>query len=285
MLKDGKDNDKGLAILCGYGDLPRLLAEKCQRENRHYRVFEFASAPLDWTEGHPVIKSDFEKADAVIKAIKENNCTELTMAGGISRPKLNPFKYDLKGMKLAASILGARKKGDDETLKIIVKMFEDEGLKVVSAQSVLGELIPESGVHTEKQPNQADKSDAKAAAQIVDAIGKLDIGQGCVVAQGICLAVETIQGTDKMLEFVAETRENYVDKSSDGQGVLYKAPKTQQDRRVDLPAVGVKTIENASKAGLSGVVIEAGGVMVLGLDEVIKAANRLGVFLWVRPKT
>ena len=108
------------------------------------------------------------------------------------------------------------------------------------------------------------------------------MGQGAVVAQGVCLAVETIQGTDAMLASVAATSAGLRPEPANGAGVLFKGPKPGQDWRVDLPSLGPGTVAAASAAGLAGIAFRAGGVLLLGRDETVAAADAAGLFLWGR---
>jgi DUF1009 family protein len=176
------------------------------------------------------------------------------------------------------------KAGDDETLSTFIRFFEANGFGVLAAHEVLPSLLPHAGVLTNAKPSDDDMFDAARAVEIVNGLGRMDVGQGAVVGQGICLGLESIQGTDTMLTFVKNNREGYAPNPNGGRGVLLKASKPAQDLRVDLPAIGPDTIRNAHEAGLSGVVIEAGGVMILGREETVSLANELGLFLWVRPK-
>ena len=105
-------------------------------------------------------------------------------------------------------------------------------------------------------------------------MGAADIGQACVVQRGQIIAREGPAGTDAMLAGLTQ---------AEAQGaVLVKAPKPQQDRRADLPMIGPGTARAAVQAGLAGIVIEAGGVMVLDLPQVQDTLARAGQFLWVR---
>jgi hypothetical protein len=61
--------------------------------------------------------------------------------------------------------------------------------------------------------------------------------------------------------------------------VLAKAPKPIQERRIDLPTIGLATVQRVAKAGLAGIVGEAGGLLVLDREAVIEAADELGVFI------
>jgi len=98
--------------------------------------------------------------------------------------------------------------------------------------------------------------------------------------RGICLGLESIQGTDALLDFVGRTTPAL--RPTRACGVLYKAPKPGQDRRLDLPAIGPSTVECAAAAGLAGIAVEAGGVMVLGFAATVAAADAAGLFLWAR---
>lgn len=264
-----------LAIISGTGDLPRLLAEVCREKAREYCVAVLKGTELDWLDGHSVVPARIEKVGKLFKDLHKAGVKEIVFAGAISRPPVNPLKLDKLGMKLASEILGSSKKGDDATLRFIIELFESEGFSVISPTDVVPALVPETGVLTRKKPTETDGNDAARAAEIVERLGELDVGQGAVIAGGICLGLESIQGTDAMLQFVTDTRRGKG-------GVLLKAPKPTQDMRVDMPAIGIETIRNTHSAKLSGIVIEAGGVMILGQDETIAEADKLGLFLWVR---
>ncbi|MEZ5885126.1 MAG: LpxI family protein, partial [Paracoccaceae bacterium] len=101
------------------------------------------------------------------------------------------------------------------------------------------------------------------------------------VAQGLCLAVEALPGTDAMLDFAALHQGLRPDPAG-ARGVFYKAPKPGQDRRIDLPAIGPQTVARAAAAGLAGIAWEAGGVLLLGREKTLAAAQEAGLFLWSR---
>ncbi|MBP7241697.1 UDP-2,3-diacylglucosamine diphosphatase LpxI [Amaricoccus sp.] len=274
----------GLAIVAGRGVLPRLIAEDCARRGRAYRVVAFEGVPLDWTDGHPVVTAAFEKPGRLFADLRAAGCRAVTLAGGMARPTLNPLRFDLTMLRLAPKVLGAVRGGDDRTLRAVAEVVEGEGFLLVPAQAIVDGLVAMPGVPTRAQPTEADRADAARAAAIVAAIGAVDVGQAAVVAQGICLGVESVQGTDELLAFVARTGGAFRPDASGARGVLLKAPKPGQDWRMDLPAIGPDTIAAAAAAGLAGIVVQAGGVLVLGREETIAAADRAGLFLWGRPR-
>lgn len=273
---------EGLAIVAGRGALPRLIAEDCARGGRPYRVVAFDGVPLDWTDGHPVLHAVFEKPGRLFSDLRAAGCGAVTFAGGMTRPELNPLRFDLTMLRLAPKVLRGMRGGDDGALRLVAEVFEAEGLRLVPAQGILTDLLATPGVMTRAQPTDADRDDAARAAAIVAALGAADAGQGAVVAQGICLGLESIQGTDAMLDFVARTGSAFRPDRAGARGVLFKAPKPGQDWRMDLPAIGPDTVRAAAAAGLGGVVVQAGGVLVLGRSETIAAADAAGLFLWGR---
>jgi UDP-2,3-diacylglucosamine hydrolase len=271
-----------LAIIAGSGPLPRLVAESCRRTGRPYRVVVFEETPLDWLEGHPVVRASFEKPGRMFAELRAAGCCDATFAGGMRRPRLNPLRFDATMMRLAPRLLAGLKGGDDAALRLIAEVFEDQGLAVHAAQDLAGDIVVPAGVHTRARPSEADRADAARAAAIVAAMGGADVGQGAVVAQGICLGLESIQGTDAMLAFVAETGAPFRPDPAGARGVIYKAPKPGQDLRLDFPAIGPATVAAAARAGLAGIAVRAGGVMALGLADTVAAADAAGLFVWGR---
>ncbi|MEM8788918.1 MAG: UDP-2,3-diacylglucosamine diphosphatase LpxI [Pseudomonadota bacterium] len=271
-----------VAILAGTGMLPRLLAEECARRGRAYVVVVFEGTRLDWVADHVSIAALYEKPGKLFAALRRAGCGEVVMAGGMRRPRLNPLRFDTKFLRLAPQLFRALRSGDDAALRIVADVFQAEGLRVIGAHELLSDLTVASGILTRAQPKPEDRADAARAAQIAAALGSVDVGQGAVVAQGICLGVESIQGTDAMLDFVAATAAGYRPGADGARGVLYKAPKPGQDWRADLPAIGPETVVRAHRAGLAGIAIQAGGVLILGREETIAKADDLGLFLWAR---
>lgn len=274
--------EDGLAIVAGRGALPRMIAEDCARRGRRYRVVRFPGVTLDWAEGHPILPALFEKPGRLFSDLRAAGCGSVTFAGGMARPELKPLRFDLTMLRLAPRLLSGLRGGDDRLLRLLAEIFEEQGLTLVPAQAILTGLLAAPGVPSRARPSEADRADAARAAEIVAALGAVDVGQGAVVAQGVCLGLESIQGTDAMLAFVALDGARFRPDREGARGVLYKAPKPGQDWRMDLPAIGPDTIRAAAAAGLAGVVVEAGGVLILGHDETVAAADAAGLFLWAR---
>jgi DUF1009 family protein len=272
----------GLAIVAGRGALPRLIAEECARNGRPYCVVIFEGVTMDWIAGHPAVHAAFEKPGRLFARLRSADCGAVTFAGGIVRPKLRPLRFDLTMWRLAPRLLGAVRAGDDSTLRAVAAVFETAGFRVEAPQALLPHLPPAAGVLSRALPSERDRADAARAAGIVAALGAAVVGQAGVVAQGICLGLESFHGTDMLLDFVARTGDGFRSDPAGARGVLFKGPKPGQDRRVDLPAIGPDTVRAAAAAGLAGVVVEADGVMILDQVATVAAADAAGLFLWAR---
>ncbi len=268
-----------LAILAGKGRLPEMLASSAKQSGRKVVLVCFNGFSPDWITNEQLVEAVFEKPGAMFKALKKAGCHEIVFAGHIARPRINPLKFDLKLLSVATKLLPTLKGGDSKTLDAVRAVFEAEGLKIVGAHEVLSDLLAPSGTLTKAAPSADDLLDMKRASNIVMQMGIADVGQGAVVAQGLCLGVETIQGTDAMLNFIALNSDGCRPDQKAGQGVLVKAPKQGQDWRIDLPAIGPETIKNAAQAGLSGIAVQEQGVLILGLEETIAMADSLGLFI------
>ena len=269
----------GLGIIAGNGDLPRLIAEDYSAKGGSALIIDFEGIEVPWASEHNNFTARFEQPEAIFEELRNANCSKVVMAGAMQRPVLDPTKADPTFAAIVPRLMGALSEGDDAALRVVLSMFEGAGFEVIAPHEVLKNLLMEDGCPTIAQPTDYDKSDAERATEILKTTGPLDIGQGTVVAGGLCLGLETLQGTASMLEFVRHSDPDLRPE----RGLLMKAPKTGQDRKVDLPSIGPDTMDQLASAHLSGIVIEAGGVLVINRDEVIKRADAHGLFLWSRP--
>jgi hypothetical protein len=220
-----------------------------------------------------------EKLGTLFDALKAQGVGRIVLAGALARPAFDPSAFDATMVAVAPRLMAAMQEGDDGLLGTVIAIFEEQGFVVVGAHELLPDLVAEAGLQVGPPPSDADLRDATRAWDILGALSPLDVGQGAVVAGGQCLGIETVQGTDAMLRFVAETP---AELRRGVRGVYVKAAKRGQDLRVDMPAVGPRTVAAVAGAGLSGLVIEPGRVMILDREETLQAALDAGVFLSAR---
>jgi UDP-2,3-diacylglucosamine hydrolase len=171
-------------------------------------------------------------------------------------------------------------KGDDALHRAMMMIFEREGMRVIGPAEAARGLLAAHGPVGRLEPSEDHDADILHGIRVALTLGALDVGQAAVVCQGLVLAVEAAEGTDAMLVRVASLPEALRGSADNRRGVLVKAAKPHQERRIDLPAIGVRTVELAANAGLSGIAIEGGGALIVGRNAVASAADRLGVFVY-----
>ncbi len=130
-----------------------------------------------------------------------------------------------------------------------------------------------------QRAGERDVADGRIGLALLAAISPFDCGQAAVIIDRRPVAVEGIEGTDAMLDRVAELRRSRRLRVKGTRGVLVKAPKRGQDMRADMPVIGPETLRRVSEAGLAGIMVEAGAVLVAGLAETRLAADQAGLFV------
>jgi DUF1009 family protein len=270
-----------LGIIAGGGDLPIAIANSALASGRAIFVLALEGmASASQVAAFPHAFVSLGELGKAIRLLKEAGCSDITLAGKVSRPEFSRLKLDARGALALPRVMAAAAKGDDALLRSLLAIFEKEGMRVVgSADAALGLLAPR-GALGKHAPTEDDDGDILHGIRVVATLGALDIGQGAVVCQGLVLAVEAAEGTDAMLMRVAGLPQALRGTPDHRRGVLVKATKPHQERRVDLPVVGVRTVELASDAGLRGVAIEGGAALIVDLPRVVEAADRFGIFLF-----
>lgn len=268
------------ALISGQGGLPVALARSLARRGTEFVVAEMESFPVAIPGVEP-IRFRVERLVPFLDALADMGVTEVAFAGAMRRPRLEAELIDPRSATLVPRLLGALTSGDDALLRTVIAIFEDWGFAVVGADTLAPDLVPGPGLLA-GIPTEADRADVARAAEIVAGLGRFDIGQAAVVAQGLCLAVETLPGTDAMLDFVAGHAGALRPDPRGAPGVIFKAPKPGQDRRIDLPTLGPGTLRGAQRAGLAGIAWEAGGAILLDREVMVAEAEAAGLFLWAR---
>lgn len=263
-----------LAIIAGSGDLPAALVAALTEPPMVCALHGFVPSGVSVDQVFRV-----ERLALFLQFLEDAGVARVVFAGAVQRPRLDPTLFDPRTAQMVPRLLAAMQAGDDATLREVLAIFQEAGFAVVGVPEIAPALVPGQGVHA-GAVSAVNETDAARAAQIVAALGAVDVGQGCVVASGLCLGVEALPGTDALLQNVATIAANLRPTATGG--VLYKAAKPGQDRRIDLPTIGMKTVQAASAAGLDGIAWTAGDVIVLDLPSVQAEASRLGLFLWAR---
>ena len=273
-----------LGIIAGLGDLPVQVADAAIECGQGVFVLRLKGFEEPALAGYPGIVAGIAEIGKAFKAFKQAGCEQICFAGIVKRPDFQALKPDLKGISLLPKALAAAKEGDDALLSFLIRTFEDEGFEVIGADQAAQSLTIGGGLFAGGTPTDSQMADLQKAAEIASVIGQHDIGQGAIVADNLVLCVEAQEGTDEMLRRCADLPKDIRGTPDARRGVLVKRPKPAQERRIDLPTIGMMTVERAAEAGLAGIGFEADGALILNADQVRARAEALGLFLYGFPK-
>ena len=172
-------------------------------------------------------------------------------------------------------IIKSSKIGDAAILKEIINILKEQSIKTISSLSFNPELSLKRGNYSKIKPNKEDNKDIKKAINTLNKLGKYNFSQGTVVRNNKVIAIEGRGGTEKMLKKCKS-------KKYRNKGVLVKFPKNKQDLRIDLPTVGLKTLNQCSMKGLKGIVLKNKQNVFLERNKCIDWANKNNMFITVK---
>ena len=264
---------KKLGLIAGAGGLPAEIADHCRKAGRPYFVIRLRGIADDATLGHPSEEIGIAELGKCFKVLRREGCEAVCFAGLVARPDFGALKPDMRGVAALPGIVAAARHGDDALLRRVLEEFAKEGFAIEGVHEAVGAMTLPLGLLGKH------RADIERALEVAREIGRLDVGQGAVVCNGLVLAVEAQEGTDAMLRRVADLPVALRGVPGAFKGVIAKAPKPIQELRVDLPTIGVATIRGAAKAGLAGVVGEAGRLLIVDREAVIAAADEFGLFV------
>lgn len=268
-----------LGIIAGAGSFPLALARAATAQGRPVFALLLKGIAGRELEAYPHVWIGIGQFGAMVGQARKAGCRDLVLIGSLVRPNLWTTMPDLGGLRVLAELLRLYRGGDDHLLRGIAGIFEREGFRLLGAQDVAPELLIPEGPLGSLLPSEGDSEDIALALEAIAALGPFDVGQGMVIGDRRIVAVEGAEGTDGMLDRCASMQAAGRLKWPRGSGILVKAPKPYQDRRVDMPAIGPATVEKAAAAGLKGIAVVAGSTLVVDLQEVIRLADRHGLFV------
>src|SRR5215471_11427314 len=275
-------DDSPLAIICGGGSLPFAVADAVGKRGRRVVLF----AIRGWADPQRVASYPHHWAAVGQFGWFCRLARDEVFIGSMVRPAIWHIRPDFKTLRLLPRIYGIFRGGDDHLLKGVAAIFEEHGFRLLGAHTVAPEILMPEGALGRERPSERDHSDIAKGLALLNASSPFDVGQAVVVADAHVLAIEAAEGTDRMLARIAELRQSGRIAASSGRGVLVKAAKRGQDRRIDLPSIGPQTVEGAARAGLAGIAVVAGSTIVAEPERIGATADRERLFVFgVRDQT
>jgi UDP-2,3-diacylglucosamine hydrolase len=273
-MKNQAEMPRRLGIIAGGGLLPAKVDTAARAAGRGVYIvglegFADPAVLAPW----PHEMRRLGAAARIIAALREHGCQDLVMIGPVRRPSLLDLRPDAEAAKLLARVGRAAFAGDDGLLAAVIRVLTEEGFRVIGMHEIIQQAVAPAGVLTRTKPDAQAMVDIKRGILVARLLGSADVGQGCVVQQGLVLAVEAIEGTDAMLARAGALRRDGIG------GVLVKLVKPGQDQRADLPTIGPDTVRNAASAGLRGLAFEAQATILADREACLATADAAGLFL------
>ena len=263
-----------IGLIFGDTDFPKEIIKTIKKKKIKYLIIDLSKFKIFKRDkkSYTVSIGQFGK---ILNILKENNCKKVLFAGKVNKPKFSKLKLDFKGIYYIPRIIKASKLGDAAILKEIIKILSQNKIKTVNSLKFNPELSLKKGNYSNIKPNKEDQLDIKKAIKTLNNLKQYNFSQGVVVRNNKLVSIEGKGGTKKMLE---KSRS----KKFRNHGVLVKFPKKKQDLRVDLPTIGLKTIQQSKIAGLKGIVIKNKQHVILNKNKCIKFANKNKMFISVK---
>lgn len=274
-----------LAIICGGGSLPQAVAQAVDRTGRRCVLFAIRGwAEPAAVEAFPHHWVDLGRYGRFRRLMQAEGCRDVVFIGTVLRPSLTQIRLDWETVRVLPDVWRAFHGGDNHLLSGVGRILGGHGYRLIGAHEVAPDILVPEGPLGRCAPSARDMADIAVALDLLRATSPFDVGQGAVVADRHVLAVEAAEGTDGMLDRVADLRRQGRIQTRPGVGVLVKAAKIGQDHRFDLPTIGPKTVDGVARAGLAGLAVVAGATIMAEPQEIVRQANAAGVFTaGVRP--
>ena len=260
-----------IGLFLGDTDFSNIVLNKIKRKKKKYFIIDF-SKKGKFKKDKNSHRISIGKFGEIINLIKEKKSNKVLFAGKIAKPKFSSLRLDLKGIYYMPSVIKAAKLGDAAIIKAIIKILNNEKIKVLSSIYFNPELAGKKGNFTKLKPSQIDNKSINQGIKYLSKSNTLDHVQALVVKDNNIIAKEGNQGTKKML---------FKLKRNSG-GILIKIPKKRQDLRMDLPTIGLQTLKDCKKYGLKGIVLKSKMNIFLDKIKCIQFANKNKIFISIR---
>lgn len=263
-----------LGIIAGAGDFPLHICDRAQALGDRCVVAGIEGAVHSRLENKAEVFKRFRLGDLtrMISFFKENKVEEAVFAGKVEHGKvLDPQSLSQEVLRI---LEGLPDMNPTTILKALIRYFSGQGIQIIQPIEFIEPLLCSPGVLSTAQPTAGIEGDIRFGWDKARRLADLDIGQTLIVKNGSVIAVEGMEGTDEAIRRAGRL--------AGGGAVVIKRGRTHQDLRIDLPAVGIQTIEAAAEAGISALCFEAGILPFFQKEEALKLAEHHGIVVIAR---
>ncbi len=262
-----------IGLIFGETEFPKYILKKIKKKEK-YLIIDLTQKKIFKKDknSYSVSIGQFGK---IISILRSKNCKKVLFAGKVPKPNFKSIKLDLKGIYHMPKIIKSSKLGDAAIIKQIIKILKFEKIDTISSNKFTPELSLSKGNYTNTKPNFYDKKDIILGQKSLKKTGSYSFVQGVVCRNKKVIAIEGKGGTQKMIRKIKKIYKF-------PNGVLIKFPKKKQDKRVDLPTVGLETLKQCKTAGLKGIVLKHKLNIFLSKRQSVQFANKNKMFILVK---
>lgn len=269
-----------LAIIAGAGDFPPRLAALAAQQGRSVFVAALDGAADPAAFGAAELQVyRLGQLGRLLEELRRRQVSDLVLIGSLPRPSFSSLRPEASTLKYLPHFARAFRGGDDHLLRGVVGFFEGQGFAVHGPADIAPAMTAPAGALGRRTTSPEQKALIARGFELLAALSPFDVGQAAILADHRVIAIEGAEGTDAMIRRVAEMVASGRLRIAKGDGVLVKAPKDGQDLRVDMPAIGPQTLRNVTQAGLSGIGLRAGRVLVGDAEGLGRLADQAGLFV------
>ena len=270
------DQNKRLGLIAGNGRFPFLVLDAARAQGLEVVVAaikEETFPEIESSQAAAVHWLSLGELSKLIETFKREGVHRAVMAGQVKHKQI--FSSIRPDWRLAKLLLSLGTRNADSLLGGIAKVLAEEGITLENSTSLLEPLLAKPGVLTKRAPSEPEKKNIEYGRSVARHLAQFDIGQTVIIAEGACVAVEAMEGTDAAVERAGQIMASlHSDPSTLSRALtVVKIAKPDQDMRFDVPVVGVKTIEGMRKAGATCLAIDAGRCLLLDGEQVTNAAD------------
>ena len=263
-----------IGILAGGGKLPLAIGNKLIEIG--YEVEFFCIEPFAQLSDYYQYKTKrikLESLSNILTTLKKSNIQQIVMAGNVKRPSLKDIKFDLSTIKLIKEF-SLQAKGDNKLLSAISSLFIQNNFKILDWKNLCEDLFIKDDHMTIKKPNKISLQNLTKGLDVFKLIGKADLSQSLIIQNKIVLGIEAAEGTNELI------KRCYQYKKRGDKGVLIKLSKYNQNTKIDLPVIGLNTVQLLKKYDYEGVFLEKNNCILLEKMEVIDYCNKSSLFMF-----
>lgn len=258
----------------GGGLLPFEVLSKYTKDEVFIIPLKEADVDTSLLAGYKFEIISFVKVGKIMSLMKSLKIKDVCFAGKVKKPIFSTLRPDITGLILLFKLLKLKNKGDDNVIKVIVNFIEQKGFYIKSAIEASPMLEMKKGVLTKSSPNNSENESIKLGLDLLNTISSFDVGQACVLQEGVVIGIEGVEGTDELIK-----RCSLIKYKSKNTPILIKSPKKDQSLKIDIPVIGFETILNLKESGFRGIAIKAEGSIFLELEKAIDFANQNNIFI------